>query len=107
MPEVLPRFWIRYADKSKTDGYSALKENVRFCQEWMRKAGLRFQLPKEIREKSPKVVPIGTQEVLEQSVVQRLEFKAEEQRRACSSVGRAPGLQPGGREFEPPQVHQV
>ena len=27
-------------------------------------------------------------------------------RRACSSVGRAPGLQPGGREFEPPQVHQ-
>ena len=26
---------------------------------------------------------------------------------ACSSAGRAPGLQPGGREFEPPQVHQL
>ena len=28
------------------------------------------------------------------------------QDRGCSSVGRAPGLQPGGREFEPPQLHQ-
>ena len=26
---------------------------------------------------------------------------------ACSSVGRAPGLQPGGQGFESPQVHQV
>ena len=26
---------------------------------------------------------------------------------ACSSVGRAHGLQPWGREFEPPQVHQA
>ena len=25
---------------------------------------------------------------------------------ACSSVGRAPGLQPGGQGFESPQVHQ-
>jgi hypothetical protein len=26
---------------------------------------------------------------------------------ACSSVGRAPGLQPGGQGFESPQVHQI
>src|SRR3990172_7217931 len=26
---------------------------------------------------------------------------------ACSSVGRAPALQAGGREFESPHVHQV
>ena len=24
----------------------------------------------------------------------------------CSSVGRAPALQAGGQEFEPPQLHQ-
>ena len=26
---------------------------------------------------------------------------------ACSSAGRAHGLQPWGREFDPPQVHQL
>ena len=25
----------------------------------------------------------------------------------CSSVGRAPALQAGGQEFEPPQLHQT
>ena len=25
----------------------------------------------------------------------------------CSSVGRAPALQAGGQEFEPPQLHQL
>ena len=27
--------------------------------------------------------------------------------RGCSSVGRAPALQAGGQEFEPPQLHQL
>ena len=27
--------------------------------------------------------------------------------RGCSSAGRAPALQAGGQEFDPPQLHQI
>ena len=30
----------------------------------------------------------------------------EEQKRGCSSAGRAPALQAGGQEFDPPHLHQ-
>ncbi len=69
MPEDLLRFWIGHADKNVTDGYSKVREDVEFRKDWVRKAGLGFQLPAGIRAENPEVVPIGTQAVLEESVV--------------------------------------
>ena len=34
-------------------------------------------------------------------------FQTTFQRRGCSSIGRAPALQAGGRRFDPVQLHQV
>lgn len=61
VPEDLLRFWIGHANKSVTDGYSKLKEDVDFRKACTEKVGLGFQLPAEIRAENPEVVPICTQ----------------------------------------------
>jgi integrase len=45
VPEDLLRFWIGHADKSITDGYSKVKEDVKFRRLTAEQAGLGFHLP--------------------------------------------------------------
>jgi delta 1-pyrroline-5-carboxylate dehydrogenase len=45
VPEDLLRFWIGHADKSVTDGYSKVKEDVEFRRFTAEQAGLGFDLP--------------------------------------------------------------
>ena len=44
VPEDLIRFWLGHADKTVTDGYSRIKEDDQFRQEWADKIGLGFGL---------------------------------------------------------------
>jgi hypothetical protein len=41
------RFWIGHADRSVTDGYSKVKEDVAFRQSCAANVGLGFELPSE------------------------------------------------------------
>ena len=45
VPEDLLRFWIGHADKSITDGYSKVKEDVEFRRFTAEQAGIGFHLP--------------------------------------------------------------
>jgi len=47
VPEDLIRFWLGHADKSITDGYSKLSEDVAFRREWAQRVGLGFNLNTE------------------------------------------------------------
>ena|SRR2546425_1599386 len=58
VPEDLIRYWIGHADRSVTDGYSRVKDDVKFRKKVCAEVGLGFQLPTEIRAESPEVVPI-------------------------------------------------
>ena len=53
-PEDLIRFWLGRANKSVTDGYSKLSEDMDFRKECAEKVGLGFAIPSSILE----VVPI-------------------------------------------------
>ena len=53
-PEDLIRFWLGHANKSVTDGYSKLSEDMDFRKECAEKVGLGFTIPSSILE----VVPI-------------------------------------------------
>ena len=59
VPEDLLRFWIGHADKSVTDGYSKVKEDVTFRKVCAENVGLGFQVP-EIRVEKPTFVPSCT-----------------------------------------------
>ena len=45
VPEDLIQFWIGHAEKSVTDGYSKVKEDVEFRKEVAERIGLGFELP--------------------------------------------------------------
>jgi integrase len=47
VPEDLLRFWIGHADRSVTDGYSKVKEDIAFRQSCAANVGLGFELPDE------------------------------------------------------------
>ena len=64
VPEDLIRFWIGHADKTVTDGYSKVKEDVSFRMLCAENAGLGFELPSPIREPKNEVVPSCTQSEL-------------------------------------------
>jgi len=64
VPEDLIRFWIGHADKSVTDGYSKVKEDVSFRMVCAENAGLGFELPNPVQEPKTEVVPICTQSEL-------------------------------------------
>ena len=59
-PEDLIRFWLGHANKSVTDGYSKLKEDVTFRKKVAEQVGIGFELPIEKFE----VAPNCTQTVL-------------------------------------------
>ena len=59
-PEDLFRFWLGHANKSVTDGYSKLKEDVTFRKKVAEQVGIGFELPIEKLE----VAPNCTQTVL-------------------------------------------
>ena len=54
-PEDLIRFWLGHANKSVTDGYSKLKEDVAFRKKVAEQVGIGFELPAE----NPKLHPIA------------------------------------------------
>jgi integrase len=56
-PEDLLRFWLGHANKSVTDGYSKLKEDVPFRKKVVEQVGTGFKLPAT----KPKVAPNCTQ----------------------------------------------
>jgi integrase len=59
-PEDLIRFWLGHANKSVTDGYSKLKEDVAFRKKVVEQVGVGFELPTEM----PEVAPNCTQTTL-------------------------------------------
>jgi hypothetical protein len=59
-PEDLIRFWLGHANKSVTDVYSKLKEDVAFRKKVAEQVGIGFELPAE----KPEVAPICTQSEL-------------------------------------------
>lgn len=59
-PEDLLRFWLGHANKSVTDGYSKLKEDVPFRKKVVEQVGIGFELPAE----KPEVAPNCTQSEL-------------------------------------------
>src|ERR1700730_8134964 len=54
-PEDLIRFWLGHADKTVTDGYSKLKDDLAFRQLCAANVGLGFELPSEKQEEKPDV----------------------------------------------------
>jgi integrase len=54
-PEDLIRFWLGHANKSVTDGYSKLSEDVEFRKECAEKTGLGFAIPASEAEVVPSV----------------------------------------------------
>jgi integrase len=54
-PEDLIRFWLGHADKTVTDGYSKLKDDLAFRQLCAANVGLGFELPAEKLEEKPDV----------------------------------------------------
>lgn len=59
-PEDLIRFWIGHADKSVTDGYSKVKENVGFRKACAENLGLGFELPALVQTSKLDVAPSCT-----------------------------------------------
>jgi integrase len=59
-PEDLIRFWLGHANRSVTDGYSNLKEDVAFRKKVVEQVGVGFELPTEM----PEVAPNCTQTML-------------------------------------------
>jgi integrase len=55
VPDDLLRFWIGHADRSVTDGYSKVKEDVAFRQLCAANVGLGFELPTENLAEKPVV----------------------------------------------------
>lgn len=55
VPEDLLRFWIGHADKSVTDSYSRVKDDVAFRQVCAANVGLGFELPAENSAQKPVV----------------------------------------------------
>jgi integrase len=53
--EDLIKFWLGHADKSVTDGYSKLKEDVEFRRDQAEKIGTGFALPVSMRPMRPKI----------------------------------------------------
>jgi integrase len=64
-PGDLERFWLGHANKTVTDEYSRLKEDVTFRKEVAKKVGIGFELPTP----SPVVAPNAPKEVDSTSVV--------------------------------------
>ena len=54
-PEDLIRFWLGHSNKTVTDGYSKLKEDVAFRKDEVGKAGLGFEVPSENFAEKPNV----------------------------------------------------
>src|SRR5271166_1752263 len=52
-PEDLLRFWLGHANKSVTDGYSKLKEDVTFRKKVAEQVGIGFELPSKKLEVAP------------------------------------------------------
>jgi site-specific recombinase XerD len=52
-PEDLIRFWLGHANKSVTDDYSKLKEDVPFRKKVAEQVGIGFELPTEKNEVAP------------------------------------------------------
>jgi hypothetical protein len=63
-PEDLIRFWLGHANRSVTDGYSRLKDDVEFRKQCVESIGLGFEMPSENGEVAPKSL-ICTQTVSE------------------------------------------
>ncbi len=59
-PEDLIRFWLGHANKSVTDLYSKLKEDVTFRKKVAEEIGIGFKLPAE----KPEVAPYCTHTAL-------------------------------------------
>lgn len=59
-PEDVVRFWLGHANKSVTDGYSKLKDDVPFRKKVVEEVGLGFELPAT----KPEVAPNCTQSEL-------------------------------------------
>jgi integrase len=57
VPEDLIRFWIGHADKTVTDGYSKVKEDVSFRTVCAENVGIGFNLPSQILEEKSAVEP--------------------------------------------------
>ena len=70
MPEDLIRFWIGHADKSATDGYSKVKEDVSFRTVCGGNVWLGFELPAQIQDEKPEVAPNCTHSEVLSSVAQ-------------------------------------
>jgi integrase len=58
-PEDLIRFWLGHADKTVTDGYSKLKDDLAFRQLCAANVGLGFELPAENLEEKLDVARIA------------------------------------------------
>jgi len=54
-PEDLIRFWLGHANRSVTDRYSKLKEDVTFRKKIAEQVGIGFELSAEKSEVAPKV----------------------------------------------------
>jgi len=52
-PEDLVRFWLGHANKSVTDDYSKLKEDVTFRKKVAEQVGIGFELPSKKLEVAP------------------------------------------------------
>ena len=52
-PEDLVRYWLGHANKSVTDGYSKLKEDVTFRKKAAEQVGIDFELPAQKLEVAP------------------------------------------------------
>ena len=63
-PEDLIRFWLGHANKSVTDGYSKLDEDVEYRKEVAEKVGLGFQISTVKADVAPNAPRISV-EVLE------------------------------------------
>jgi integrase len=55
-PEDLIRFWLGHANKSVTDLYSKLKEDVTFRRKVAEQVGIGFELPAEKPEPAPNCI---------------------------------------------------
>jgi site-specific recombinase XerD len=63
VPEDLIKFWLGHAEKSVTDGYSRLREDVEFRGEVAEKIGTGFALPAPMRPMRPKISNAEKREV--------------------------------------------
>jgi integrase len=68
-PEDLIRFWLGHANKSVTDGYSKLSDDVEFRRECAEKVGLGFAIPAPNAEVVPSVPKSEGLAQIEQALV--------------------------------------